>query len=119
MNWVLISIVFFLFKKSKVAGHKNCVCLVDSAINYCGEGVYEVLLLMKHCAGSVYKLMNEKIREPSHLASDLAGYFDETKVLKIFCDVCEAVAKLHQCSQPIIHRDLKAIIIFFKFNLKQ
>lgn len=33
--------------------------------------------------------------------------FTETEVLQIFCDTCEAVARLHQCKTPIIHRDLK------------
>lgn len=33
--------------------------------------------------------------------------FSEAEVLHIFCDTCEAVARLHQCKTPIIHRDLK------------
>jgi AP2-associated kinase len=33
--------------------------------------------------------------------------FTENEVLQIFCDTCEAVARLHQCKTPIIHRDLK------------
>lgn len=33
--------------------------------------------------------------------------FTEPEVLQIFCDTCEAVARLHQCKTPIIHRDLK------------
>lgn len=33
--------------------------------------------------------------------------FSEAEVLQIFCDTCEAVARLHQCKTPIIHRDLK------------
>lgn len=41
--------------------------------------------------------MNEKINSG----------FSEKEVLKIFCDVCEAVARLHHCQTPIIHRDLK------------
>lgn len=41
--------------------------------------------------------MNEKI----------TSGFSEKEVLKIFCDVCEAVARLHHCQTPIIHRDLK------------
>ncbi|MGH0178860.1 UNVERIFIED_CONTAM: hypothetical protein FKN15_078468 [Acipenser sinensis] len=38
---------------------------------------------------------------------DLQTGFTETEVLQIFCDTCEAVARLHQCKTPIIHRDLK------------
>ncbi|KAL7391835.1 hypothetical protein ABVT39_015687 [Epinephelus coioides] len=33
--------------------------------------------------------------------------FTEAEVLQIFCDTCEAVAHLHHCKTPIIHRDLK------------
>lgn len=39
--------------------------------------------------------------------------FSEAEVLQIFCDTCEAVARLHQCKTPIIHRDLKASLIRF------
>lgn len=39
--------------------------------------------------------------------------FTEREVLRIFCDVCEGVSRLHHCKTPIIHRDLKAE----KFNL--
>lgn len=38
--------------------------------------------------------------------------FTEAEVLQIFCDTCEAVARLHQCKTPIIHRDLKASLYF-------
>ena len=31
----------------------------------------------------------------------------ESDILRIFCDVCEAVSRLHHCQTPIIHRDLK------------
>lgn len=33
--------------------------------------------------------------------------FTENEVLQIFCDTCEAVARLHQFKSPIVHRDLK------------
>lgn len=33
--------------------------------------------------------------------------FTENEVLQIFCDTCEAVARLHHCKTPIVHRDLK------------
>lgn len=39
--------------------------------------------------------------------------FDETEVLRIFCDVCEAVSRLHHCQTPISHRDLKIENILF------
>jgi len=48
-------------------------------------------------AGQVVKQMNQRLN---------VG-FSEAEVLHIFCDTCEAVARLHQCKTPIIHRDLK------------
>ena len=33
--------------------------------------------------------------------------FSQEEVLKIFCDICKAVSRLHHCQTPIIHRDLK------------
>jgi serine/threonine protein kinase len=33
--------------------------------------------------------------------------FSETEILRIFSDVCEAVAHMHSQTPPIIHRDLK------------
>jgi serine/threonine protein kinase len=48
-------------------------------------------------AGSVIAQMNERI----------GVGFTEREVLRIFCDVCEAVSRLHHCQTPIIHRDLK------------
>ena len=41
--------------------------------------------------------MNERLEEG----------FTEHEVLHIFCDVCEAVACMHQQKPPIMHRDLK------------
>lgn len=37
--------------------------------------------------------------------------FSEKEVLKIFCDTCEAVSRLHHCQTPIIHRDLKVCLL--------
>jgi len=39
--------------------------------------------------------------------------FTEREVLRIFCDMCEAVSRLHHCQTPIIHRDLK--VFFTRF----
>lgn len=33
--------------------------------------------------------------------------FSEQEVLKILCDVCEGLSRLHHCQTPILHRDLK------------
>ncbi|XP_076365582.1 uncharacterized protein LOC143254379 isoform X2 [Tachypleus tridentatus] len=82
---------------SSLRGHKNIIGLVDSNITHVGGGVYEVLMLMHYCRGHVLQLMNEKL----HVG------FSEQEVLRIFCDVCEALSRLHHCQTPIIHRDLK------------
>ncbi|XP_053205198.1 BMP-2-inducible protein kinase-like [Panonychus citri] len=114
---------------SMVSGHKNCVGLIESAINYVGDGVHEVLMLMNFCRGSVLQSMNEKLKDTTTntyntsatsssstitttttttLSSGTPGcLFSEKQVLKIFCDICEAVSKLHHNNPPIIHRDLK------------
>ena len=48
-------------------------------------------------AGDVVHLMNEHRQRG----------FSEKLVMKILCDTCEAVAKLHSATPPVIHRDLK------------
>ncbi|KAK3538784.1 hypothetical protein QTP86_015910 [Hemibagrus guttatus] len=82
----------------ELSGHKNIVSYLDSTINTVGDSVWEVLILMEYCkAGQVVKQMNQRLN----------GGFTEAEVLTIFCDTCEAVARLHQCKTAIIHRDLK------------
>ncbi|XP_071435417.1 AP2-associated protein kinase 1 isoform X7 [Pithys albifrons albifrons] len=82
-----------------LSGHKNIVGYIDSSINSVSSGdVWEVLILMDFCrGGQVVNLMNQRLQTG----------FTEGEVLQIFCDTCEAVARLHQCKTPIIHRDLK------------
>ncbi|XP_061115699.1 BMP-2-inducible protein kinase isoform X2 [Conger conger] len=82
----------------ELSGHKNIVSYLDSTINAVGDSVWEVLILMEYCkAGQVVKQMNQRLHTG----------FTEAEVLHIFCDACEAVARLHQCKTPVIHRDLK------------
>uniref|UniRef100_A0A669EHG6 non-specific serine/threonine protein kinase n=1 Tax=Oreochromis niloticus TaxID=8128 RepID=A0A669EHG6_ORENI len=82
----------------ELSGHKNIVGYLDSTISPVSDSVWEVLILMEYCkAGQVVKQMNQRLN---------VG-FSEAEVLHIFCDTCEAVARLHQCKTPIIHRDLK------------
>ncbi|KAG7214452.1 hypothetical protein INR49_026883 [Caranx melampygus] len=82
----------------ELSGHKNIVNYLDSTISAVSDSVWEVLILMEYCkAGQVVKQMNQRLN---------VG-FSEAEVLHIFCDTCEAVARLHQCKTPIIHRDLK------------
>ncbi|KAK7113192.1 AP2-associated protein kinase 1-like [Littorina saxatilis] len=80
-----------------LSGHKNIIRYIDSSIAVTPNKVYEVLLLMQYCRGSVIQLMNDR----------LTTGFSEKEVLKVFCDVCEAVSRLHHCQTPILHRDLK------------
>ncbi|XP_032085871.1 AP2-associated protein kinase 1 isoform X6 [Thamnophis elegans] len=82
-----------------LVGHKNIVGYIDSTINSVSSGdVWEVLILMDFCrGGQVVNLMNQRLQTG----------FMENEVLQIFCDTCEAVARLHQFKSPIVHRDLK------------
>ncbi|EFN87865.1 uncharacterized protein LOC105192384 isoform X2 [Harpegnathos saltator] len=82
---------------SNLSGHKNIIGYVDSSITHTGGGVHELLLLMPYCKSQVLQMMNNRLQTG----------FSESEVLQIFCDVCEAVSRLHHCQTPIIHRDLK------------
>ncbi|XP_055371917.1 AP2-associated protein kinase 1 isoform X2 [Condylostylus longicornis] len=82
---------------SNLSGHKNIIGYVDSSITHTGNGVYEVLLLMPYCKNHMLAMMNAR----------LSTGFTEQEVLSIFCDIAEAVSRLHYCQTPIIHRDLK------------
>uniref|UniRef100_A0A8C0BQB4 non-specific serine/threonine protein kinase n=1 Tax=Buteo japonicus TaxID=224669 RepID=A0A8C0BQB4_9AVES len=83
----------------ELSGHKNIVSYLDCAVNSISDNVWEVLILMEYCrAGQVVNQMNQRLQTG----------FTESEVMRIFCDTCEAVARLHQCKTPIVHRDLKA-----------
>ncbi|XP_044010932.1 AP2-associated protein kinase 1 isoform X2 [Aphidius gifuensis] len=82
---------------SNLSGHKNIIGYIDSSITHTGGGVHELLLLMPYCKSQVLQMMNNRLQSG----------FTESEVLQIFCDVCEAVSRLHHCQTPIIHRDLK------------
>ncbi|CAL8342720.1 unnamed protein product [Lota lota] len=82
-----------------LVGNRNIVGFLDSSITAVGAGdVWEVLILMDFCrGGQVVNLMNQRLQTG----------FSEAEVLQVFCDTCEALARLHQCKTPIVHRDLK------------
>ena len=67
--------------------------------------IYIIFVFYVYFSGCVIAQMNER----------LGIGFSDKEVLSIFCDVCEAVSRLHHCQTPIIHRDLKvsASITFF------
>ena len=89
--------------------------------------IMQVYLLMPYHKINVLQLMNERLSsgftEAEVKAADwskrLLNCFSLVEynllligqVLSIFCDTCEAVARLHHCQTPIIHRDLKVIIV--------
>ncbi|XP_013385863.1 AP2-associated protein kinase 1-like [Lingula anatina] len=87
-----------MWEESSLSGHKNIISTVESSIRPTGNGIYEVLILMQYCKGHIIQSMNDRLN---------SGGFSEREVLKIFCDICEAVSRLHHCQTPIIHRDLK------------
>ncbi|XP_059488550.1 AP2-associated protein kinase 1 [Neocloeon triangulifer] len=82
---------------SNLSGHKNIIGFIDSSVTHTGNGVYEVLILMPYCRTHVLQMMNQRLQTG----------FSELEVLQIFCDVVEAISRLHHCQTPIIHRDLK------------
>eukprot|EP00079_Xenopus_tropicalis_P009762 XP_002934056.2 PREDICTED: BMP-2-inducible protein kinase [Xenopus tropicalis] len=91
----------------ELSGHKNIVGYLDCVINSAGNNVWEVLILMEYCrAGQVVNQMNQRLQSG----------FTEPEILRIFCDTCEAVARLHQCKTPIVHRDLKVENILLNDN---
>lgn len=57
---------------------------------------------MPYCQENVFGMMKARGK----------ANFTETEVLTIFCDICEAVSRLHHCKTPIIHRDLKVKLSF-------
>ncbi|XP_067413186.1 BMP-2-inducible protein kinase isoform X2 [Emydura macquarii macquarii] len=91
----------------ELSGHKNIVSYLDCAVNSVVDNVWEVLILMEYCrAGQVVNQMNQRLQTG----------FTEPEVLRIFCDTCEAVARLHHCKTPIVHRDLKVENILLNDN---
>lgn len=79
------------------------VCCILAGIWY-GELTFALRWpVLFYVGGQVVNLMNQRLQTG----------FTEAEVLQIFCDTCEAVARLHQCKSPIVHRDLKASLINF------
>ncbi|VDL78644.1 unnamed protein product [Nippostrongylus brasiliensis] len=84
---------------SSLKGHKNIVSYVDHVLTRNKSGIYDYMLLTAYYKTSVLQLMNDRLSVGQSLRS--------SEVLAIFCDMCEAVARLHHSVTPIIHRDLK------------
>uniref|UniRef100_A0A1I8J748 non-specific serine/threonine protein kinase n=1 Tax=Macrostomum lignano TaxID=282301 RepID=A0A1I8J748_9PLAT len=80
--------------------HKNVVRYVDHAVHQLPNGVREILLLMVYYRRSLSDLLNRCAQSGRHLP--------DQQVLRIFADICSAVAQLHLRRPPVQHRDLKA-----------
>ncbi|KZS93011.1 hypothetical protein SISNIDRAFT_96449 [Sistotremastrum niveocremeum HHB9708] len=79
-------------------GHPNIVHLIDASWNRLSNGTFEVFILMEFCSGGgIIDMMNRRLRER----------LTESEILQIFCDVCEAVAAMHNLRPALLHRDLK------------
>ena len=77
----------FVFKEVK----KSMIYLSATCCSCC------CIIWFYFAGGQVVNLMNQRLQTG----------FTELEVLQIFCDTCDAVARLHQRKSPIIHRDLK------------
>lgn len=76
------------------------VTYLGSEVRQVSIDVHEVLILMELYEGTpVIDLLNQCLSAGRSL--------QEEKVMKIFLDVCQAVARLHHRTKPILHRDLK------------
>uniref|UniRef100_A0A914GTJ7 non-specific serine/threonine protein kinase n=1 Tax=Globodera rostochiensis TaxID=31243 RepID=A0A914GTJ7_GLORO len=80
-------------------GHKNIVAYVDHQLSVNKVGIYDYMLLTVYYPANVLQLMNSRLL--------LNKWLSMREILNIFCDMCEAVARLHHSKTPVIHRDLK------------
>ncbi|KAI6200599.1 Kinase domain protein [Aphelenchoides besseyi] len=83
----------------KNLNHPNIVGYVDHSLTVNKMGVYDYMLLTFYYKSNVLQLMNNYLKQNR--------FFNTDEILAIFCDVCEAVARLHHSKTPVIHRDLK------------
>ncbi|KAI8992564.1 kinase-like domain-containing protein [Pilobolus umbonatus] len=82
----------------RLGDHKNIVRYYASRIDAIPSGGFEALILMEYCpGGGVIDLMNRRLQQR----------LTEPEILKIFSDVAEALAYMHYCNPPVLHRDLK------------
>jgi AP2-associated kinase len=85
------------------------VTYMGSQINRLSKDVYEVLILMQLYGGqSGIQLLRQYHSQGKILPEEL--------ILKIFTSICQAVARLHHRTKPIIHRDLKIENILQDFS---
>ncbi|CAO3624009.1 unnamed protein product [Cunninghamella echinulata] len=82
----------------RLGDHKYIVRYYESRVDPLPIGGFEALILMEYCpGGGVIDLMNRRLQQR----------LTEPEILKIFSNVCEALAYMHYCNPPVLHRDLK------------
>lgn len=83
----------------KLRGHPNIVQYVAAANGNTKQanGMNEYLILTELCTGQLIDVLRRQGHQPLQFQ----------QVLKIFSQVCRAVAHMHKQDPPIIHRDLK------------
>ena len=110
LGWVVFCFFFLIGDMRKL----NCMLWASCA----WEKI--ILLYMKYVWN--YELWKGKIKFFASSAGQVVNQmnqrlqtgFTESEVMRIFCDTCEAVARLHQCKTPIVHRDLKVRTWYLK-----
>lgn len=109
-----------------LSGYKNIIKYVDSSVVRRHDDVSEVYIITEYYPSMLSYIIKYVIvllapqllilsfwhKLLFHLATcmqliEKRGYLTESEILRIFCDVCEAVAILHNCQIPVIHRDIK------------
>ncbi|KAJ1960509.1 Ark- serine/threonine protein kinase, partial [Dispira parvispora] len=93
----------------QVSGHPYIIEFFGSVTEPMEQG-YETFILMEYCpAGSLVDLLNRRRRTP----------LEEREILRIFSQVCQAVAHLHYQTPSVIHRDLKVENILIASDLSR
>lgn len=91
----------------RLRGHPNIVQFYSAAsLNEkdTEHGMTEYLILTELCGGGeLVKLLQERYSQP----------YPPDKVLKMFYQMCRAVAHMHKQNPPVIHRDLKVENLLF------
>ena len=118
------------FAQRAARGHRNVVAYMDHMMTTNKDGVAEAYILMEYCSGPCWLTNNGLTRfqsfsltQPSRCCSttfmrvggrvvDMMSATGQKRlnavtVMRIFCNVLEAVAFLHSLKPPIAHRDIK------------
>ncbi|WFD35648.1 non-specific serine/threonine protein kinase [Malassezia cuniculi] len=82
----------------KLKGYPTIVNFIEASASSLPNDGWEIFILMEYCeGGALIDFMNTRLQ---HRLS-------EAEVLSIFRDVTAAVAVMHACEPPLVHRDLK------------